>query len=183
MEHETSWKNEGIYLETASIFFVSLPMAIRGSITQLLLLYVCTILILCIILVLTVFAERYQEYFTTPYFVFIRDTLSYLALLGLHFALCLEPSSIPFSGLEWAILVFFLGRILMESRQFLGVQESRGPKADEKKSNRNLRGSAYQFCGKEEEEKGKTAIFLHRCKKYLRYNILQLYLIVEIFTL
>ena len=175
-------KNEGIYLETASILFVSLPMAIRWSITQLLLSYVCIILILCIILVLTVFAERYQEYFTTPYFVFIRDTLSYLALLGLHFALCLEPSSIPFSGLEWAILVFFLGRILMESRQFLGVQEklksesatkkSRGPKAEEKKSTRNLRGSAYQFCGEEaEEEKGKAAIFLLRCKKYLRYNI------------
>ena len=151
--------NEGIYLETASIFFVSLPMAIRGSITHLLLLCLRIILILCIILVLTVFAERYQEYFTTPYFVFIRDTLSYLALLGLHFALCLETSSIPFSGLEWAILVFFLGRILMESRQFLGVQEqlkgdsatkkSRGPKAEEKKSTRNLRGSAYQFCGVE----------------------------------
>ena len=164
--------------------FLSLPilMAIRWSIAQLLLLYLCIILILCIILVLTVFAERYQEYFTTPYFVFIRDTLSYLALVGLHFALCLETSSIPFSGLEWAILVFFLGRILMESRQFLGVQEqlksesatkkSTGPKAEEKKSTRNLRGSAYQFCGEEaEEEKGKAAIFLHRCKKYLRYNI------------
>ena len=155
---------------------------IYKTVIAIVMVYVCTIPILCIILVLTVFTERYQEYFTTPYFVFIRDTLSYLALLGLHFALCLEPSSIPFSGLEWAILVFFLGRILMESRQFLGVQEklksesatkkSRGPKAEEKKSTRNLRGSAYQFCGEEaEEEKGKAAIFLHRCKKYLRYNI------------
>ncbi|XP_068707891.1 uncharacterized protein [Montipora foliosa] len=67
--------------------------------------------------------ERYLEYFTTPYFIFVRDTLSYVALLALHFALCLSPSSLPLSGLEWAILVFFLGRILMEIQQIVTIRK------------------------------------------------------------
>ena len=140
---------------------------------------------------LSVFAESYREYFTTPYFVFIRDTLSYLALLGLHFALCLETSSIPFTGLEWMILVFFLGRILMESRQFLGVKEhqmctpvtakkSKGSKWQEKTKGKNRTGFT-QICGEEEEEEKteegknekeatptKVDIILHRCNKYFR---------------
>ena len=53
----------------------------------------------------------------TPYFKFVRDTLSYIVLLVLHFALCLSPSTISFSGLEWAILVFFIGRFLVERKQ------------------------------------------------------------------
>lgn len=67
----------------------------------------------------------YLKYFTTPYFVFVRDTLSYLAHLGLHFAVCLSPSSIPFSGLEWAIWVLYMGRIVMESKQFSGMKIQR----------------------------------------------------------
>ena len=55
----------------------------------------------------------------TPYFIFVRDTLSYLALLGLHLFICLAPSTIAFSGVEWAIFLFFLGRIAMEGKQFI----------------------------------------------------------------
>ncbi|XP_068736342.1 uncharacterized protein [Montipora capricornis] len=62
--------------------------------------------------------DRYRDYFTTPYFVFIRDALSYLVLLGLHFTICLETSSISFTWIEWAILVFFMGRVLFEREQF-----------------------------------------------------------------
>lgn len=61
--------------------------------------------------------ENYQDYFTTPYFIFIRDNLSYLVLLGLHFAICLSPTSIEMTGIEWAIMLFFMGRILMEILQ------------------------------------------------------------------
>ena len=67
------------------------------------------------------FSENYRDYFTTPYFIFIRDTLSYLALLGLHFAVCLSPSSIEMTGLEWAIMVFFMGRTLLEIQQLRAV--------------------------------------------------------------
>ena len=61
--------------------------------------------------------QRYKEFFILPYFIFVRDTLSYLALLGLHLALCVEPSQLEFSVLEWAILVFLFGRLLVEIKQ------------------------------------------------------------------
>lgn len=99
------------------------------------------------------FAEIYKEYFTTPYFVFIRDTLSYMAMIGLHFALCLEASKIPFSGLEWAILFFFLGRILMESQQVLYVKVEQ-----QRETN---------WCCPT-----KVGTFLYRCRKYFRYQTL-----------
>lgn len=74
--------------------------------------------------------ETYREYFTTPYFLFIRDTLSYLALLGLHLSICLSPTSVEYSELEWAILIFFMGRIVMEIKQFcmIKVQVGQGSK-------------------------------------------------------
>ena len=53
----------------------------------------------------------------TPYFTFVRDTLSYIVLLLLHYALCLSPTTVPFSGLEWVILIFFIGRYLVEHEQ------------------------------------------------------------------
>ncbi|CAH3165027.1 unnamed protein product, partial [Porites evermanni] len=125
--------------------------------------------------------ESYREYFTTPYFVFIRDTLSYLVLLGLHVALCLESSTIPFSGLEWAILVFFLGRILMESRQFLDVKVQQRRLT----ATKDFRGSKYQICSETEEETESSPTrgtpFLQRCKKYLsdRWNILDFITLVN----
>lgn len=61
--------------------------------------------------------QRYKEFFILPYFIFVRDTLSYLALLGLHLALCVEPSQLEFSVLEWTILVFLFGRLLVEIKQ------------------------------------------------------------------
>ena len=57
------------------------------------------------------------EYFTTPYFIFARDTLSYFFLLGLHVAICLSPSAIAFTIVEWAFLVFFVGRFALELDQ------------------------------------------------------------------
>ncbi|KAJ7393952.1 hypothetical protein OS493_003621 [Desmophyllum pertusum] len=120
--------------------------------------------------------ENYLEYFTTPYFIFFRDTLSYLTLLGLHFALCLAPSSIPFSGLEWAILVFFMGRILMESKQFRNVKIRQEKETVTKKQ----RGLEYKTCGHgDNEEEGeqresRSTKFAKKCGKYLsdRWNIL-----------
>ena len=69
--------------------------------------------------------DNYRDYFTTPYFVFIRDTLSYLVLLGLHFTICLETSSISFTWMEWAILVLFTGRVLFECEQFLNNKDKK----------------------------------------------------------
>ena len=61
--------------------------------------------------------EIYLISLETPYFTFVRDTLSYIVLLLLHYALCLSPTTVPFSGLEWVIFIFFTGRYLVERKQ------------------------------------------------------------------
>ena len=61
--------------------------------------------------------QKYKRNFVIPYFVFVRDMFSYLALLGLHFAICVQPSQLKFSNLEWTILVFLFGRLLIEIKQ------------------------------------------------------------------
>ncbi|KAJ7358917.1 hypothetical protein OS493_020758 [Desmophyllum pertusum] len=66
-------------------------------------------------------AEMYLIYLETPYFKFVRDTLSYIVLVVLHYALCLSPSTIALSGLELAILVFFIGRYLVEGKQICDI--------------------------------------------------------------
>lgn len=117
-------------------------------------------------------AESYLEYFTTPYFIFVRDTLSYLTLLGLHFALCLAPSSIPFTGLEWAILVFFMGRILMESKQFLNVKTQNAHLGREDIAANKQIGYKRKKGGENEDNQNnqvsRSTLFLKKCGKYLR---------------
>lgn len=71
-----------------------------------------------------------------PYFIFVRDTLTYLVLLGLHFAICVEPSHLAFTGLEWATLVFFFGRLLTEIKQ---VADIKGTKMKLKELRKYLR--------------------------------------------
>ena len=67
---------------------------------------------------LLLFPELYLDYYVTPYFIFARDTLSYFSLLGLHVAICLSPSVNTFTMVEWAILVFFVGRLALELDQW-----------------------------------------------------------------
>lgn len=84
-------------------------------------------------------AAYYLKYLTTPYFIFVRDSLSYLALVVLHYAFCLSPSSLAFSGLEWSIFVFFMGRFLVEVGQVRltvnRIKERRKSAKDETNSN------------------------------------------------
>ncbi|XP_078369943.1 uncharacterized protein LOC144653736 [Oculina patagonica] len=89
--------------------------------------------------VYSLFAAYYLKYLKTPYFIFVRDALSYLALLLLHYAFCLAPSSLAFSGLEWSILIFFMGRFLVEFGQIRltvkRIKERRKSGNDESNSN------------------------------------------------
>ena len=66
-------------------------------------------------------SEIYLLSLETPYFKFVRDTLSYIVLLVLHYALCLSPTTVTFSRLEWTILIFFIGRFLVERKQMADV--------------------------------------------------------------
>lgn len=93
----------------------------------------CVLLSFCLLTVL------YLRFLTTPYFIFVRDSLSYLTLLVLHYALCLAPSSVALTGLEWSIFVFFMGRFLVEYRQISlivkRIKERRKSGHDETHSN------------------------------------------------
>ena len=116
------------------------------------------------------FTDRYLDYFTTPYFIFVRDSLSYLALLGLHFDICLSPSTVAFSRLEWVILIFFLGRIAIEVDQFMSVK-----KANRKVlRQRSQQGSSYVACATPDDSvqvvttSSEENLTLRRLTKYFR---------------
>ena len=122
-------------------------------------------------LVFFFFTEKYFDYFTTPYFIFFRDTLSYLTLLGLHFAICLSPSTLAFSRLEWVILVFFLGRIVTEFDQFMGG--SKAGRKERQSCQRSLHGSNYEVCSTADQQSARTSsdenVGLKRFANYFRY--------------
>ena len=65
----------------------------------------------------------------------MRDTISYLALLALHLAICLEPSQLSFSGLEWTILCFIVGRLLNEIRQIKDILKQKRDFAEKQREN------------------------------------------------
>jgi len=46
----------------------------------------------------------------------------------MHFAICVEPSQLSFSRLEWGILVFLFGRLLIEIKQIVDVARFEGKK-------------------------------------------------------
>ena len=110
-----------------------------------------------------------------PYFIFVRDSLSYLALLALHFFICLSPSRIRFSGAEWGIFIFFLGRIVMETKQLL-----RAKRRCTEVQTRKLcaRGSEYMSC-KDTEDNDDTGIktiqkdgaIVKTLNNYIRYGV------------
>ncbi|XP_022778107.1 G2/mitotic-specific cyclin CLB2-like [Stylophora pistillata] len=111
--------------------------------------------------------EKYKDYFTTPYFIFFRDMLSYLTLVGLHFAICLSPSTVSFSRLEWAILVFFLGRIFMEVDQFISAKKA-GVKA---RKMLNKESDEPNNEGSEENETSNDNIWPEKFTRYFRAYI------------
>ena len=114
--------------------------------------------------------DNYRDYFTTPYFVFIRDALSYLVLLGLHFTICLETSSISFTWIECVILVFFTGRVLFECEQFTNNKDKEKVKNKTRHCRRIKcnRGCKYFEDLEAKEQETKTQGFTNRFSKYIR---------------
>ena len=72
--------------------------------------------------------------------------LTYLVLLGLHFAICVESSQLAFSGLEWAILVFLVGRLFTEIKQVVDLARSEEKKMKLKALRSYLRYIILLFC-------------------------------------
>lgn len=112
-----------------------------------------------------------MDYFTTPYFLFFRDTLNSVVLLGLHFAICLMPSTITISLLEWVILLFFLGRIVTEVDQVMNAVKA-GRRAIRRRS-RLLRRATYEEClfiEQNADSSGQT-VLLRKFANYFRYFV------------
>ncbi|XP_068706213.1 uncharacterized protein [Montipora foliosa] len=131
--------------------------------------------------------DSYRDYFTTPYFVFIRDALSYLVLLGLHFTICLETSSISFTWIECAILVFFTGRVLFECEQFTNKKVEATEKNRRRHYIRMRCNRGYKYLEEDEEteeQETKPQGSTLRFSKYItdRWNILDLITLIIYFT-
>ncbi|XP_068694397.1 transient receptor potential cation channel subfamily M member 4-like isoform X2 [Montipora foliosa] len=94
----------------------------------------------------TAIGECYLKKLEIPYLKFVRDTLSYIVLLGLQCVLCVVPSTIKFSILEWVILVFFFGRLLVECKQFVGTRRRlKQRRADGRAESCNITCKALQI--------------------------------------
>ena len=121
------------------------------------------------------FTDLYLDYFTTPCFVFVRDTLSYITILVLHFVFCQSPPTIVFSSLEWVIFILFLGRILIEVDQFMGAKTT-----DRKAAKQRLhQGSSYVnvvFSPHDESravmKKSEENVVIKNFSNYFRYILL-----------
>lgn len=88
---------------------------------------------------LTGFSSLYRRYFTIPYFIFVRQTISYMTLLAFHFAICLERTEVSPSIVEGFIYVYLLGRLLAEIQQILDMMRSEDRKMKLKQLKNYLR--------------------------------------------
>ena len=112
-----------------------------------------------------------MDYFTTPYFLFFRDTLSSVLLLGLLFAICLMPSTVTICDLEWVVLLFILGRIVTEVGQVMVVVKA-GRRAIRRRS-RLLSRATYEeslYIKQNTDSSGQT-VLLRKFANYFRYTV------------
>lgn len=68
--------------------------------------------------------QIYRRYFTIPYFISVRDTVSYMTLLAWHFAICVRPTEETPSSLEYVIFIYLIGRLLVEFKECKGMLTS-----------------------------------------------------------
>ncbi|XP_027049845.1 short transient receptor potential channel 5-like [Pocillopora damicornis] len=130
----------------------------------------------------------YLKYFTIPYFIFVRDTFSFLVHLGLHFATCLAPSSISISRLEWAVCVFYMGRIVTEIKQISDTKVLQSEESDKPGIKEPMTCGSVEILTELKEtsnRKSKSTSLAMRFSKYLndRWNVLDLTTIIVYLTI
>ncbi|XP_027047038.1 short transient receptor potential channel 5-like [Pocillopora damicornis] len=62
--------------------------------------------------------DLYLNYLRTPFVISIKDRLSQVVHLGLHFRLCVLASSVSVRTEEWLTLIFYIGFMLSEYQQY-----------------------------------------------------------------
>lgn len=60
----------------------------------------------------------YLDYLTTPFVIFLKDKLSQVVFIALHFIMCVLGSSVAPRTEEYLILVFYIGSLLSEFQQY-----------------------------------------------------------------
>ena len=110
-----------------------------------------------------------MDYFTTPYFLYFRGTLSSVVLLGLLFIICLMPSTLTISELEWIILLFYLGRIVAEVDEVM-VALKTGRKATRRRS-RLLCSATHEesLYSKQNGDSSGQTVLLRKFTSHFRY--------------
>jgi len=125
-----------------------------------------------------------MDYFTTPYFLFFRETLSSVVLLGLLFVICLMPSTLTISELECVILLFFLGRVVLEVDKVM-VAVKAGRRATRRRSRLLLSATHEEglYIKQDADSSGQT-VLLRKFANYLSdcWNMLDL-IIVSIYVI
>lgn len=61
----------------------------------------------------------YLGYLTTPFVIFLKDKISQVVFIALHFRMCVLASSVSPRTEEFLILVFYIGLIFSEIQQYL----------------------------------------------------------------
>ncbi|XP_078359537.1 short transient receptor potential channel 5-like [Oculina patagonica] len=62
--------------------------------------------------------DMYLDYLTTPFVIFLKDKLSQVVFIALHFRMCILPSSVAPRTEEFLILIFYVGLLLSEFQQY-----------------------------------------------------------------
>jgi len=62
--------------------------------------------------------DMYLDYLTTPFVIFLKDKLSQVVFIALHFRMCVLGSSVEPRNEEYLILVFYVGLLLSEFQQY-----------------------------------------------------------------
>ena len=67
-------------------------------------------------------ADMYLNYLTTPFVIFLKDKLSQVVFIALHFRMCVLGSSVKPRTEEYFILVFYIGLLISEFQQYYTSQ-------------------------------------------------------------
>ena len=62
--------------------------------------------------------DRYLDYLTTPFVLFIKDKLSQVVFIVLHCRVCVMASFVEPQMEEYVIFVYFCGLVLSEYQQY-----------------------------------------------------------------
>lgn len=90
-------------------------------------------------------AAMYLGYLTTPFVIFLKDKISQVVFIALHFRICVLPSSVSPRTEEFLILAFYIGLIFSEIQQYLTSKSRVHLRYDKANENQLKKASEIYF--------------------------------------